>query len=430
MGDDRKLPTGRLGRFARLAGVGARTGANLLLGRGDDAVALRAAEVLGTMRGLAAKVGQMVSYVDGLVPEEQRERYERAMGRLQSAAATSPAPAIRRLVEEELGAPVDALFAEWEDQPFASASIGQVHRARLADGRAVAVKVQHPGIAAAMESDLAGAGLLEGAMSMLGMRSLGSEQILADVRARFREELDYTLEARRQRSFIDLFAGDPSIKIPAVIDDRSSARVLTSEFAVGEPLGAAIRGSEAERIAWCETLWRFAYLSPIIGGLFNADPHPGNYFFHPGGAVTFLDFGCVQPSEPGRQELARDLHRAAIDGDDATFEATARALMKTRGGEYEAKILAYMRQAFLPQRRSPFRITRPYVAGLIDALKSIAVSSRGRGDGSTVPMPKGVFFMNRLQFGFFSVLARLDVPVDYAAVERAFLDLPLRTPPA
>ncbi|MEZ4454510.1 MAG: AarF/ABC1/UbiB kinase family protein [Nannocystaceae bacterium] len=429
MGDDRKLPTGRLGRFARLAGVGARTGASLLFGRGDDDVALKAAEVLGTMRGLAAKLGQMVSYVDGLVPEEQRERYERAMGRLQSAAATSPAPAIRRLVEEELGAPVDQLFVEFEDRPFASASIGQVHRARLEDGRAVAVKVQHPGIAAAMESDLAGAGLLEGALGMLGMRSLGSEQILADVRARFREELDYNLEARRQRAFIDLFADDPRIRIPAVIDARSSAKVLTTTLVEGATLEAACAADEAARVAWCRTMWRFGYLSPIIGGLFNADPHPGNYFFHDDGAVTFLDFGCVQPAEPGRQELARDLHRAAVGRDDEAFEAVARRLMRTRGGEYEAKILAYMKEAFLPQRRSPFRITRPYVAGLIERLKSIALTSRGRGDGSTVPMPKGVFFMNRLQFGFFSVLARLDAEVDYAAVERDFLGLPLRTPP-
>jgi predicted unusual protein kinase regulating ubiquinone biosynthesis (AarF/ABC1/UbiB family) len=215
MTQERKLPEGRLGRLVRMAGVGARTGASLLLSKDSSGAAQQAAEVLGTLRGLAAKVGQMASYVDGIVPEGHREAYEGAMRSLRAAAPTSAPEAIRSVVEEDLGAPIDELFQVWEDKPFASASIGQVHRAVLPDGREVAVKVQHPGIARAVESDLENAGVLQGLVSTLGPRELNAKAVLDEVKARFREELDYTLEAERQarhdpRGRRDGAGGDPA----------------------------------------------------------------------------------------------------------------------------------------------------------------------------------------------------------------------------
>src|SRR5687768_2718944 len=141
MTHERTIPQGRLGRLARLAATGARAGAAMLLDRDGDAAARRAAEVLGTLRGVAAKVGQMAGYVDGVIPDAQRDAYETAMRGLQAAAPASSARAIRRRVEEDLGAPLDTLFAHFEERPIASASIGQVHRARLPDGTDVVVKV-------------------------------------------------------------------------------------------------------------------------------------------------------------------------------------------------------------------------------------------------------------------------------------------------
>ena len=229
---EKKLPSGRIGRLARLAALGARTGVSAIVGA-EKTAAERAADVLGTMRGLAAKVGQMGSYVDGLVPEDKREAYETSLKVLRAQAPRSSTAEIRSLVESELGAPLDRLFASWEDVPIASASIGQVHRATTTDGHAVAVKVQHPGVDAAVEADLGNAGVLEAIGGALGGRRFDSKAFFEVVAARFREELDYTLEAERLRAFAAVHAGDPTVHVPAVHDALSSRRVLTTELVTG-----------------------------------------------------------------------------------------------------------------------------------------------------------------------------------------------------
>jgi predicted unusual protein kinase regulating ubiquinone biosynthesis (AarF/ABC1/UbiB family) len=420
LADDRKIPEGRMGRLVRLASLGARTSASLLLSKGADSAAERAAEVLGTLRGIAAKVGQMASYVDGVVPEGQREAYESALAKLRERAPTSSSAEIRALVERELGAPISELFRDWEDEPVASASIGQVHRARLPDGRVVAVKVQHPGIAKAVESDLENVGMLESVIGTFVPKGVNSRGVLEEVKERFREELDYRLEARRQSEFARLFAGDPQIRIPAVFPSRSSLRVLTSEFVVGDRLEDAAARSESERLAYAEALWRFVFKGNLVGGMFNADPHPGNYVFQPEGRIAFLDFGCVQPIHGGRLGPARALHRAAVEKNELEFAAQVRVIMETRGGLYEDLAIAYSRRCFEPLFGSPYRITRDYVRALvteIGTMKQVVFKKNAK----YVPLPSGMLFMNRLQFGFYSVLARLDVEVDYALVERAFM---------
>ena len=181
--DERKVPQGRLSRFARLAATGVRSGAGLLFDRDGGSAAKHAAEALGTLRGLAAKIGQMASYVDGLVPEEHRQAYETALSALRAQAPTSSPAAIRAAVEEDLGAPIAELFAEWDATPVASASIGQVHRARMKDGLEVAVKVQHPGIERAVESDLGSASMLETLAAVGGGRRFKTDEVLAVIKA-------------------------------------------------------------------------------------------------------------------------------------------------------------------------------------------------------------------------------------------------------
>jgi predicted unusual protein kinase regulating ubiquinone biosynthesis (AarF/ABC1/UbiB family) len=417
MSDEKKIPEGRLGRFARLAGLGARS-----LVSTNAATAERAAEVLGTLRGLAAKVGQMASYVDGLVPADQQDAYETSLRVLRAAAPRSSSAEIRAVVEQELKAPIDKLFTSWQDEPIASASIGQVHRARLPDGRDVAVKVQHPGIVKAVESDLENAGVIEAIMGSLGGKKLNSKGMLEEMKKRFLEELDYTREADRQWQFSNLHQRDKTIRVPWVIDERSSKRVLTTELATGKTLEEAAAEPEPLRRAYCETLWRFLFKGTLVSGKFNADPHPGNYIFHEEGLVTFLDFGCVQPLEGDRLLHARGMHFAALRRDDAAFAKHASQLLETRGGRYEKLAVAFSRRCFEPLFASPFRLTRAYAANLVNIARGLAREARSMKEGEFVPLPPGMLFMNRLQFGFYSVLARLDVEVDYAAVERAFLE--------
>jgi predicted unusual protein kinase regulating ubiquinone biosynthesis (AarF/ABC1/UbiB family) len=420
MSNDDGVPTGRLGRFVKLAGVGARASVDMLSKRGSEKVAERAAEVLGNLRGLAAKLGQTASYVDGFVPETHRGVYEKALSALRTAAPHSSKEAIRALVEAELGRPIDELFQSWSDEPFASASIGQVHRAELLNGQAVAVKVQHPGIGRAIESDLSNVGLLEGFVGVLGPRALNSGAVLEEVKTRFREELDYQLEAERQEQFRKLHADDPTISIPRVVRERSARRVLTMDLVKGATLEEAALASPELRRGYAETLWRFVFKGNLVGGMFNADPHPGNYLFQSDGSVTFLDFGCIQPIAGHRLEAARDLHRAALRRDEPAFHRAAAVILESKGGTYEAAATAYSRLCFEPVFASPFRITPEFASSLVSEIKTVKDQLFAK-DKSFVQLPSGMLFMNRLQFGFYSVLARLNVTVDYADVERRFL---------
>ncbi len=390
------------------------------LGSSSHKTAQRTAEVLGTMRGLAAKMGQMASYVDGLLPEEHRDTYEAAMKHLRAAAPRSSPAEVRKVVEAELGAPLDRLFATFDEHAFASASIGQVHRATLGDGRTVAVKVQHPGIQKAIEADLTNAGLLESMAAIGGARRFNSKNVLEVIKKRFREELDYGLEAENLRTFAQIHAGDPQILFPALVEERSTKRVLTTELVTGLSFEDACAASVAEREAWARTLWRFVFKGNLVGGRFNADPHPGNYFFHDGGAVTFLDFGCVQPIDREHQLAAREMHRLAIEGDEAQFKLATRRMIGTKPGRYEDALIGFIRDCFEPLFHERFRFTREYASDLVAHARRMGKQVRELDDDELVPISEHFIFLNRLQFGFYSVLARMDVEVAYGEVEKSF----------
>jgi predicted unusual protein kinase regulating ubiquinone biosynthesis (AarF/ABC1/UbiB family) len=409
-----------MGRLVRLAGTGARTGLGLLYKGDGSATALRAADALGTLRGLASKAGQMASYVDGLVPEAQAGAFENALARLRDATPTSPPEQVRALLESELDAPIEHLFSEFDEQPMASASIGQVHRACLADGTPVAVKVQHPGIERAVRSDLDNGSVIEGMVGSLGARRFGSKEVYGEIRARFLEELDYGLEAERQQAFRRIHEGDDDIVVPAVITSHSARRVLTSERIDGGSLERAAEGPESERAAYSRTLWRFVFRSVLLHGQFNADPHPGNYFFQGNGRIGFLDFGCVQPLPKPHRMRAVGAHRAAGEGDEERFRQEVRAMLGLRGGRYEDAVLDYTRRCFEPLFGSPFRFDREYVEQLVRGIRELKLHLVGERQGA-VPLPPEMALMNRLQFGFYSVLARLGAEVDYAGLERELL---------
>ena len=244
--------------------------------------------------------------------------------------------------------------------------------------------------------------------------------MLEVIRARFREELDYEHEATQQHWFAKIHAGDPNIRVPAVIADRSNKRVLCSEFVRGIGFDDAVGASVEDREAWARTLWRFVFKGNLVGGRFNADPHPGNYVFHEGGAVTFLDYGCVQPIERHEQTCARRMHVCAIEKREDDFKDATRQLFRTKRGRHEDLMLEFTRACFVPLFDQPFRFTKEYAASLVTVIKRVGKAVTKLDPKELNEMPADMFFINRLEFGLYSVLARLDVEVDYAAVEKGF----------
>ncbi len=420
MSSRRTLPEGRFERAARLARMGAATGLGLVTGRSTEKVAEQATAVLGSLRGMAAKVGQMASSFEGLLPESLDASFTHALARLRDHTEVSAYAEIAAVIEAELGGSVATLFQEFDTCPMASASIGQVHRALLEDGRSVAVKVQHPGIERAMQSDLSNVRIIERLASTLVPKGFDSDRTFDDVADRFREELNYRIEAANQTRFARLHRDTPGVVIPAVITSRSAHRVITTELVQGSSFEEILRAPLAERQVYATTLWRFVFRSILVAGEFNADPHPGNYLFGAPPTIAFLDFGCVQRLSEPRHLAMRAMHQAAVERDDLRFTDAVRKILATRGGALESFAIGFSRRAFAPLFESPFHITSDYLRSLV-AVASQAKLELLRDRHHATPYPAELALSNRLQFGFYSLLARLDVELDYAAIQREIL---------
>jgi len=299
----------RAARNARLLGVGAKATGDFALHRArrlfadadrrqrldvefEMRTAQQVADALGHMKGALMKLGQMASYLDQGLPDHVRA----ALADLQHNAPPMSAELAAGMIERELGSPPEAVFLEWDPRPIASASIGQVHRAITHDGRAVAVKVQYPGVDEAVAADLGNVGLLFAGMGQL-FPALEPGPLVDELRARLVEELDYRNEARNQTMFAEFYASHPFIHVPRVVEKHSTRRVLTTELAEGVRWDEMLQWDQLERNLAAETIYRFAFGSLYRLHVFNGDPHPGNYLFRPGGRVTFLDFGLVKHFE-------------------------------------------------------------------------------------------------------------------------------------
>lgn len=323
----------RASRTAALARVGGRVGRRQAVHRARRVFAsaerrdaldreneLRTAEdvagALGDMKGALMKIGQLASFLDAGLPEPMRE----ALATLQQDAPPMSAELAAEVIERELGQAPDKVFAEWDEAPIAAASIGQVHRALTRDGRAVAVKVQYPGVDTAIKADLDNTALLT---QMLGLVFQGLEPgpIIEELRARITEELDYRLEAKNQRLFADFYRGHPFIRVPDVVDELSAARVLTTELATGARFSeVAKEWSQEERDMAGEAVYRYVFRSIYRMLAFNGDPHPGNYLFNPGGQVTFLDYGLVKHFTPTEIDLFESMiHAIVLKPDPAEY---------------------------------------------------------------------------------------------------------------
>jgi predicted unusual protein kinase regulating ubiquinone biosynthesis (AarF/ABC1/UbiB family) len=271
--------------------------------------------VLGGMKGAAMKLGQVLSFVDlGIVPPEHRERFQAKLAILRDAAPSVSFGEMREVIEEDLEAPVDEVFATFDREAIASASIGQVYRATLRDGREVAVKVQYPGIGDAVRADMKNLGvLLRLARSITP--ELDTKAVGEEIRERIVEELDYELEASNQRTMARIYAGHPFISIPAVITPLCRERVIVSEFVTGTGFDEMRAAPTAERDRIGEILFRFYFGSMYRYRRFSGDPHPGNMLGLADGRIAFLDFGLFKSIDRDVAALELACQRAVIDGD-------------------------------------------------------------------------------------------------------------------
>ncbi len=277
--------------------------------------------VLGTMKGAAMKLGQVMSFLDvGLVAEEHRDEFQRELAKLRDAAPTVSFKQMRRVIEDDLEEPVDEVFASFAEEPIAAASIGQVYRARLPDGREVAVKVQYPGVAGAVRADLQN---LEMIMRVLKRMTPGLDvkAIAEEIRERIAEELDYELEAQNQRSLARIFAGHPFILVPDVVSELSRERVLVSEFVQGVGFEELKTRPQAVRDRIGEIVFRFFVGCLYRHRQFSGDPHPGNFLLLADDRVAFLDFGLFKRMETEPVELELACQRAVVEGDATALHA-------------------------------------------------------------------------------------------------------------
>jgi predicted unusual protein kinase regulating ubiquinone biosynthesis (AarF/ABC1/UbiB family) len=274
---------------------------------------------LGTMKGAAMKVGQVMSFLDiGLVPEDYREEFQRKLAALRDAAPTVTFKDMRKVIEQELDDPLDEVFSDFDEEPVAAASIGQVYRATLMDGREVAVKVQYPGVAAAVRADMQNLGMILRLAKRIAP-GMDPQAMGKEIRDRIEEELDYELEAQNQRTLARVFRGHPFIYVPEVVTSLSRERVLVSEFVEGKRFEElkALPQEERDRIG--EMQFRFYFGCLYRHHEFSGDPHPGNSMLLADGRMAFLDFGLFKRMPPGTVEREIVVARATIEGDTKTI---------------------------------------------------------------------------------------------------------------
>jgi len=440
-------PSGRLARTARLGGLvagqsirwaGTRT-ANLVRSpdRADAATGERTAALarelvaqLSHLRGAAMKVGQVLSTIDfTAIPESEREEFKRTLASLRDDVPSLPFRKVERLVASELGDKLSDCFEDFEHDAFAAASIGQVHRAVTADGVPVAVKIQYPGVAEAVETDLRNLGVLLPIVKRLAP-GLDVRALAAELRERIAEELDYEIEAQNQRAVERAFRGHPFITVPHVHTRLCSRRVLVTTYLDGRRFEEVKALDEATRDRFGEIVFRFFFGLMTRTGRCSGDPHPGNYLLLRDGHVGFLDFGLMRTIPADYLEQERALARAAAAGDaDEVHEVMGALGYLPMPEEFEPEmLLEHLRTAgewyLEPGVR---RLTPAYVAELTE----IGASPRSPFFEMLrrLTIPPQALLIRRMEGLVFSTLGELRAAGDWHAIaSEYFAAAPPSTP--
>jgi predicted unusual protein kinase regulating ubiquinone biosynthesis (AarF/ABC1/UbiB family) len=404
------LPLGVAGRAA--AGWGRR----LAGGEKDQISAQLAAksaeqlfEVLGELKGGAMKFGQALSIFEAAIPPELAGPYRDALTRLQSAAPPMPAREVHRVLGEQFGRGWRERFAEFDDTPAAAASIGQVHRATWHDGREVAVKVQYPGADEALLADLRQLGRFSRLLQPL-VPGMEVKPLIAELKERMVEELDYRDEADNQRQFARAFAGDPEIRIPRVL--ASAPKAMISEWVTGTPVSAIIRdGDQATRNEVGRLLAEFHYAAPPRSGLLHADPHPGNFQLTGDGKLLVLDFGAVARLPDGTPKVLEEMTAMALRGQSTGLVERLREEGFIRPGMRldPHDVLEYLAPFADPLRTETFQFSRRWLQWQAERVGDMR--SPDWRTGRALNLPPQHLLIHRVTFGSLAVLCQLGAEV-------------------
>jgi predicted unusual protein kinase regulating ubiquinone biosynthesis (AarF/ABC1/UbiB family) len=429
------IPRRAVARTARLAALPLGFAGRAALGLGKRVTGLasevisaeiqqRTAEqlfsVLGQLKGGAMKFGQALSVFEAALPEELAGPYRDALTRLQEAAPPLPAATMHKVLAEQFGPRWRSKFADFDDQPAATASIGQVHRAVWKAGaRPVAVKVQYPGAGDALISDLTQLGRLAGLFRVL-QPGLDIKPLVNELKDRLAEELDYELEAESQRAFANAYAGDDEIFVPTVL--AASPRVLVTEWVEGTPLASVISaGAAEERDRAGLLLTTLHFSAPERVGLLHADPHPGNFRLLPDGRLGVVDFGAVARLPGGHPEPIGRLARLALLGDAAAIlDGLREEGFVPADIDIDAQtVLDYIRPMLDPVAADEFQFTRSWLRS--EATRLASPRSPAYQLGRQLNLPPSYLLIHRVTLGSIGVLCQLGARAPYRAVLERWL---------
>jgi predicted unusual protein kinase regulating ubiquinone biosynthesis (AarF/ABC1/UbiB family) len=437
---DKAMPTGRIRRTAKVGGlVGGQTARNYAtkaanLTRDEDGrrraaekrqieAAEQIVEVLGQMKGAAMKIGQVASFIDlAGMPPEVSDRFQRKLAELRDSAPKVSFKEMRKVIEQDLEQPLGEAFADFEPEPLAAASIGQVYRAELHDGRRVAVKVQYPGVAGAVRADLQNLALLLRAAKRMAP-GLDAKTVGAEIRERIGEELDYEHEAQAQRSIARAWRGHPFVVVPDVVTSMSRERVLVTEWVDGTGFEEVKRLPQADRDRFGEIVFRFFFGSFYRNGHFSGDPHPGNYLLMDDGRVAFLDFGLTKRVPMSHVEAEMGVIRAGLEGDaEALFDRLADLgfYRRDHAGVAADRLLEHVRllQGWYAEDRD-FPLTREYVSELLLQAGDPRSDYWDQMREGTVPADS--LFARRMEGLTLGVLAQLGATANWHRIMREWL---------
>jgi predicted unusual protein kinase regulating ubiquinone biosynthesis (AarF/ABC1/UbiB family) len=373
-------------------------------------------KVLGELKGGAMKFGQALSVFESALPEEVAGPYRAALTKLQEAAPPMPTRTVHGVLQERLGEGWQELFSEFEDKPSAAASIGQVHRAVWHDGREVAVKVQYPGAGEALLSDL---NQLSRFSRLLGplIPGMDIKPLIAELKDRVSEELDYGLEAQAQQAHAEEFTDDPDVLVPHVV--HQSEQVLITEWIDGIPLSEVISdGTQEQRDRAGQLLARFLFSGPARTGLLHADPHPGNFRLLPGGPdgeddwrLGVLDFGTVDRLPGGLPATIGESLRMTLDGEaEAVYELLcAEGFVKETIELDPDAVMDYLLPIIEPAQVEEFTFTRGWMRS--QAARVADPRSPAYQLGKRLNLPPSYLLIHRVTLSTIGVLCQLGATV-------------------